>query len=101
DRLGAAPLVAADLVQGDVEDFGGGGTVHVQALAEGFQQPLILGQVGHDAQFDLRIVGGHDLVAGRCDEGLADAPALGAADRDVLQVRVGGGQPAGGGDRLV
>ena len=35
------------------------------------------------------------------DERVADPPACVGADRDVLQVRLGGGQPAGGGDGLV
>src|SRR5690606_14202128 len=99
DRLGTAPLVGGDLLQRYAEHLGGGGAVHVQTLAEGIEQALVLGQVRHDAQLDLRIVRGHDAVARGGDEGLADAPPLGGADRDVLQVRVRGGQPAGGGER--
>ncbi|MCY1350547.1 hypothetical protein D9M69_367830 [compost metagenome] len=57
--------------------------------------------MGHDAQLDLRVVGRQQLVAPGRDEGLADAPALGGADRDVLQVRVGGRQAPGGRHRLV
>ena len=51
--------------------------------------------VGGQPQFDLAVVGAEDLVAGVCDECIADlAPGLGA-DRDVLQVRVVGRQPSG------
>jgi hypothetical protein len=75
--------------------------VDVAVGGEGAQQAFIARQVRHDAQLDLRIVGRQQQVAGRRDEGLADAPALGRADRDVLQVRIGGRQPAGGRDRLV
>ena len=70
-------------------------------MVEGIEQAFVLGQVGHDAQFDLRVVRRHQLVALGRDEGLADTPPLGSADRDVLQVRVAGGQAASGGHRLV
>ena len=75
--------------------------MHVEVVLESVQQTGILRQMSHDAQLDLRVVGRQQLVARRRDEGLANAPALGGADRDVLQVRVAGGQPAGGGHRLV
>ena len=55
----------------------------------------------HDAQLDLRVIRGHQQVARRRDERLADAPALRPADGDVLQVGVGGRQPAGLRHRLV
>ena len=72
-----------------------------RSSANALQQARIAGQVRHDAQLDLRIVGGDQRVARRRDEGLADAPALRGADRDVLQIRIRRGQPAGGGHRLV
>ena len=68
---------------------------------EGAQQACVAGQVRHDAQLDLRIVRRQQHVARRRDEGLADAPAFGRADRDVLQVRILRRQPAGRGHRLV
>src|SRR5690606_39301840 len=70
-------------------------------LDVGRERASVRGQLGPDAQLDLRIDGGQQPEAGRRDEGLADAPSLGGADRDVLQVRVAGGQTPGGGDRLV
>ncbi|MNQ55969.1 hypothetical protein D3C85_700790 [compost metagenome] len=70
-------------------------------MAEGIQQTFVLGQVGHDAQLDLRIVRRQQFVAGGGDERLANAPALGGADRDVLQVRIAGRQAPGGRHRLV
>ena len=73
----------------------------VLALFEGADQAGVAGQVGHDAQFDLGIVERHDRAPRRRDEGAADAAAVLAADRDVLQVRVAGGQPSGGGAALV
>ena len=74
--------------------------MHVLALGEGFEQARIVRQVRHDAQFDLRIVGADDTAIRRCDEGGADAPALGGADRDVLQVGVGRRQAPGDRHRL-
>ncbi len=40
DRLGAAPLLAGDLVERHAEDLGGGGGVDVAALGEGIEQAL-------------------------------------------------------------
>ena len=69
---------------------------------EGLDQALVAGEVGHDPHLDLAVVRRHQrLVARADDERLPDPPALGGADRDVLQVRVGRGEPAGGGDRLL
>ncbi|CAM5321942.1 hypothetical protein RLIN73S_06476 [Rhodanobacter lindaniclasticus] len=89
DRLGGAALVRADLLRLEAEHLGGGGAVHVAAFVERLEQAFVAGQVGHDAQFDLRIVRRHHLPARRRDERLADAPAFLGAHRDVLQVRVG------------
>ena len=73
----------------------------VFAAAEGVDQGRVLREVGEDAQLDLAVVGGQQQVAGLGHEGLADAPALGGADGDVLQVRVGGRDAPGGRHRLV
>ncbi len=76
--------------------------MQVLAGRERLDQPGVVGQVGHDPHLDLAVVGRHQqFEAGADGERLADAPALGRAHRDVLQVRVGGRQPAGGGDGLV
>ena len=56
-----------------------------------------VGDVGEQPQLDLRIVGRHQLVAGRGDEGAADLAAVLGAHRNVLQVRLGRRQPAGRG----
>ena len=53
----------------------------------------------HQAQLDLVVVGREDDMPGRGDEGVADAAAHLRADGDVLEVGVGGGEPAGGGNR--
>ena len=75
--------------------------MHVGAGRERGAQRRVAGDVGHDAQLDLRVVGGHQRAPRRGDEGAPHAPALLGADRDVLQVGVGGGQPPGGGAGLV
>ena len=67
----------------------------VETFVEGFAQLRDVGDVRQDAQLDLAVVGGDELLAGRGDERRADlAPFLGA-DGDVLQVRLRRGEPAG------
>ncbi len=66
-------------------------------LAEGLLERLDIGDLGQEPQLDLRIVGGNELRARRGDEGAPDLAALLGADRDVLQVRLGGGEAAGRG----
>ncbi len=69
---------------------------------ERLDQEGVLGQVRHDPHLDLAVVGGHQrLVPGPDDERLPDPAALLGAHRDVLQVRVGRGQPPGRRDQLV
>src|SRR5690606_36970964 len=101
DGLGGPALFAIDLVGVQVEHLGGGGAVDVGAVGEGVQQLFVAGQMGHDPQFDLRVVGGQDAPALGRDEGFADAPTGLGAHRNVLQTGVGRGQPAGGGGGLV
>ena len=68
---------------------------------ECLQQALVARQVSHDAKFDLRIVGGDEPESGRRHERLADAPPLGGADGNVLEVGRRRREPAGRGDGLV
>ena len=72
------------------EDLARGQRVDVVALAEGLLQRLDLGHMGGEAQLDLRVIDRQQLVARLGDEGAADLAALLGADRDVLQVRIGG-----------
>ena len=85
----------------DAEDLARGEGVDVLAGPVGVEQQRVLREVRHQAELDLRVVGGHEHVAGRGDEGGADLAAEGGADGDVLQVGVGGGEAAGGGADLV
>ena len=75
--------------------------MHIAAIGKSPQQGRVARQVSHDAQLDLRIVGRHQHMSGRRDEGLTDAPALGRAYRYVLQIGVAGRQPPGSSHRLV
>ena len=79
----------------------GGEGVDVLSAAEGFDQHGILGEMGQEAQLDLRVVGGEQQAAGRGDEGGANLAAELGADGNILQIRIGGAEAAGGGAGLV
>ena len=83
-----------------VEDLGRGLGVDVLAALEDLAQHVLAGDVGEHAQLDLGVVDREQDVAGLGDEAGADLAARLGADRDVLQVRVDRGQPAGGGGDL-
>ena len=70
-------------------------------LREGRDEQRVGREVGHDAELDLGIVARDQPVTRRGDEGPADAAALLGPDRDVLEVRVRGGQAPGGRHGLV
>jgi hypothetical protein len=55
----------------------------------------IPGQVRHDPELDLRVVGGNEHVSGRGDERFADAPAFRGSNGNVLQVGIGACQSTG------
>ncbi len=69
----------------------------VLARCEGVDQRLVAREMRQHAQLDLRVVGRHQPVARRGDEGGADAAPFLAADGDVLQVRIGAREAAGRG----
>ena len=73
----------------------------VLARPEGGDHLFILGHVGQQAQLDLGIVRVHQHPAGAGDEHGSHLGAQRGADGDVLQVRLGGRQPPGGGDRVL
>ena len=95
DDLGVAALLAGHLLGRGHKNFRSRRSMDVLVIGEGLEQARIARQVRHDAQLDLRIVGGHDVIARPGDEGLAYAPPLGGAHRDVLQVRIVGCQTPG------
>ena len=71
----------------------------VLAAGETFFQGRNVGDMGQQPQLDLRVVRADQHIARFGDEGVADAAAFLGADRDVLQVRIGRGQPPGLRDR--
>jgi hypothetical protein len=84
-----------------MENLRSGPGMNILALPEGLQQHFILGEIGEDPQFDLRIVGRDDSPSLLRNEGLPNPVSFLGPDRDVLKVRVTGGEPAGGGHGLV
>jgi hypothetical protein len=72
------------------------------AGVERLDQSHVLGHVRHDPHLDLAVVRGQQRLEPLSDdEGLTDPATLLGADRDVLQVRLHGRQPAGRRDDLV
>ena len=100
-RLGALALGLGDLLDRDAGDRGGRDAVHVFAAPVGVDQGRLVGEEGHEAQLDLRVVGDHQAHAFGGDEAVADLAAELGADGDVLQVRVGARQAPRRGDGLV
>jgi hypothetical protein len=84
----------------NAEDLRGGKGVDVIASAVGLDQQWVAREVGEQAKFDLRIIGGEQNVARFGDEGGADAAAEFGADGNVLQVGIGGRKAPGGGSGL-
>ena len=97
DRLGAAPHVRVHAFDRHAEHLGRGHRVDVEPVLERFHELRDVGHVREHAELDLAVVGGDELVPLVGDEGAADRAAFLGADRDVLQVRLGGGEPAGRG----
>ena len=83
------------------EHLGRGRRVDVLAAREGLAQLRLAGDVGEDAQLDLRVVGREQPVPRLGDERRADLAAELGADRNRLEVRVRRREPARRGDRLV
>ena len=93
-------MIGGDGLGTDAEHFRRGRLVHVTIRSERRAQPRITGQVRHDAQLDLGIVRREQHAARWRNECLADAPPLGAADGDILQVWIHRRQPSRGRHRL-
>ena len=95
-------LLARHRALGDAETRRGGATVDVRPGAERVDERGVLRDVGQHAQLDLRVVGGDQHQVRRSGhERVANPPAQGRADRDVLQVRSPAREPAGRCDRLL
>ena len=77
-----------------------GERVDVIAAPKSFHQQWVFREMRQQAQFDLRVVGGQQDVAGFGGEGGANFAAQFGADRNVLQVRIGRRQASGRGSGL-
>ena len=99
--FGLAALVTGDLVQRLVINARGGDGVDVVVVGKGVKHRLVMAQVGDQPQLDLGVVGTEEHVALGGDKGAADFLAVIGAHGNVLQVGIGRGQSACGGDRLV
>ena len=100
-RLGLTALVTAHFIQTFLVDLCGGGAVDVMTFQEGGYHVLILTQMGHQPEFNLRIVGGEEQAAWLRHECLTHFLTVRIADRDVLKVRIGRRQTARGSHCLV
>ena len=101
DHLGLGAHGDGDVLGAHAVDPRRGHVVDVGPGPEGLDQPGVLGQVGDDPQLDLVVVRHQETAALRRQEAGPEPPALLAADRDVVQVRLVGAEPAGAGHRLV
>ena len=68
----------------------------VFAIPERVDQHGIFRKVRHDAQFDLRVVGGEQYVALFCHKSSANFAAQLRSNGNILQIRIAGAQPARG-----
>ena len=89
DHLGHAALFWSHVFRLRAEHLRSRGAVNVLAFAESLQKPLVLRDVRHDAQFDLRVVSRNQLASGLGDERFSHAAPFGGAHRDVLQIGFG------------
>ncbi len=74
----------------------------VVAVLEGVDHGFVAADGGHDAEFDLGVVGAEEEPAGTAgDEGFANLSSVGGADGDVLEVGIAGGEATGCGEELM
>ena len=86
--LGFAALLFGDLLNGHPEDLRRRGSVDILSAAESGEQMLVLREVRHEPEFDLRVVGTQDLAALIGNHRTADELSALRTDRQVLHVRV-------------
>ncbi len=100
DLRAAAKLVGVEAARG-AEHLECRAVVDVLAVAERVDERLLPGEVGEDAQLDLRVVGRDEHVARLGHECPPDLPADVGPDGDVLEVGVAAAQAPGRGHCLV
>ena len=86
--LGFAAHIGGYVINIHLIYFGGSGGMNVITAEEGINHILVLAQMCHDAQFDLRVVGREELASVIGDEGFADFLAVLVTNGYVLQVRI-------------
>ena len=92
DDLGVAAPFPGTQIGALPQDLGGRPLVDILSLAECVHQDRILGEVSHDSELDLRIVGRQQPISLFGHEGSPDLPAQIGLDGDVLEVGVAGGE---------
>src|SRR5277367_3059846 len=97
DDFGLAAMIRRDHQRRHAEDLRSGERVNVVTASVGFEQQRVTGIVRQQAQFNLRIVGGEQHMAGFGGERRANFATEFGADGNVLQIGVGGVETAGGG----
>ena len=93
--LSMAALVRGHLVQRHAEHAGSRGGVNILIFGKGVFQAFYVGHHRQQPQFYLRIVRGNQFAAGTGDKTFTDFFALFAANRNILQIGVIGGQAPG------
>ena len=90
-----ATLFARHLFQWQTENFSGGRAVNVFALRERVNQTCVVGQMRHNAQLNLGIVGGNNFIAITGNKGLPNSAPFLVTNRNILQIRITGRKPPG------
>ena len=96
DSLGMAALQGGDLLHRHAEHLGGRGRVDVHMVTEGLAHGVVTGDMRQHPQLDLAVVRVHQHAAGLGNEHFPDLRAQIRANRDILEVRLGGGQTSRG-----
>ena len=101
DGLRLAAHLRGDHFRENAEHLAGGPGMDVLVAGKGITKDPVFRQVGKDPELDLRIVRRQQQAPLFRNEGVSNLAPLLAPDRDVLKVRIGRGEPAGVGHRLV
>ena len=86
--FGLASLIVIHGLKGNIKDFGRGGTVNIELMSKRMEQSCIAGEVRHDSQFNLRVIGRDNLAAQWRNEGLTNTPPFLRPNRNILQIRI-------------
>ena len=97
DGFGGSAQIVGYLLRGDAVNLGSSGAMNVGAGLEGVLHGFIAGDVRQNPQFDLRIVGIHQIAAVGSNEETAQTAAQLGADGNILQIGLGGADASGAG----